>query len=210
MLIRQSNQLVMSSLFDLKKYWCMLAVRLGYTPVFLPCGHEVFGSIAYLFSLFLHNIVFPPLIFTLSGSVRVPSEEVALLLSGELTHSHLTVHRSCKYSDNLLRAVLRTVSPDTSDTLGARTVPAGPVVLRQPVRVPRGGALFFVLGLLAGSLLGGAVLTLTSTQCPPALGHIPTQRFAEVRLEDQIDNRVVKGRGLGKDCCYGKGHGWHI
>lgn len=136
-------------------------------------------------------------------------KEVALHLIGELTDSHLTVQRSFKYPGSLLWAVICKVFSGTCYSFGTRTVSAGLMALWQPIGQPCRVALFFAMRLPASSLLCITVLTQTSAQCTPALGHIPTQGFAEVGLEHQIDNRVVKGGGLGKDSCQSKSHGWY-
>lgn len=136
-------------------------------------------------------------------------EEVALHLVGQLTDSHLAVLRSFQYPGRLLGAVICTVGPGAGDSFRARTVSAGPVVLGQPVRQLGRIALLLVMGLRAGSLLCWTVLTQTSTQCAPAQGHVSTQGLAEIRLEDQIYDGVVKGGGLGEDCCDSESHGRH-
>lgn len=155
------------------------------------------------------NLHFFPIYFSscftisLFSCVFVSLEEVALQLIRHLADCHLTMLRSFKYPGSPLGAVVFSVS---SDCFRARTVSTGSVVLWQPVGQPCGVTLLFVMGLHASYFLCGAVLTETSTECPPALGHIPTQELAEVGLENQIDNRVIKGGGLGKDSCPGKSH----
>ena len=150
---------------------------------------------SHLFFFFFHPLTVQLCVFSL--------EEIALQLIGHLADCHLTMLRSFKYPGSSLGAAVFSVS---SDCFRARTVSAGSMVLWQPVGQPCGVALLFAMGLHASYFLCGGVLTETSTECPPALGHIPTQELAEVGLEDQIDDRVVKGGGLGKDSCPGKRH----
>lgn len=135
----------------------------------------------------------------------VSLKKVTLQLVGELADRHLTMQRSFQNPGSLTGAV---VLPGSSSCFGAGTVSAGAVVLREPVGQPCGVALLFVVGLHASSLPRGAVPT--PAEGTSALGHIPTQGLTEVGLEHQIDNRVVKGGGLGKDSCQSESHGRHI
>lgn len=129
-------------------------------------------------------------------------EEVALQLVGELTDGHLILQRSFKYPGSLLGAAVGRVLSCTNDSFRARAVSAGPVALWQPIGKPCRVAYFFVMRLPASSLL-------RATECRSAQGHIATQRLAEVGLEEQVDNRVVYGGGLGKNRCQSKSHGWY-
>ena len=131
-------------------------------------------------------------------------EEVALRLVGELTYGQLAVQRPCQHSLGLLGSVTAVFPRAALGTLSAG------LAVMQPIGRPRGVMLYIELQLFTGTLLDGVRLEQTGAQRAPEEGHVPAQGLAEVGLEHQIDDGIVKGGGLGEHGCQGKRHRRHI
>lgn len=137
-------------------------------------------------------------------------QEVTVVV-GELADRHLAVGGASDNAGSLKWCGVQAVSRHP-----LRTVPAGHMCFWQPVGQPRRVGIFLDPWVaprgLAWVLLSwvGHIRTQAMAHEPAAESGIPTQQFAEVRLEDQVDQRVVESGGLGKDGRYRKSYGWDL